>query len=297
MKEYYNRLNQVIYNCDNLELLKDLRSGLVDLIYCDILYNTGKKFEDYNDNLGSPREAIEWYRPRIIEMKRVLKPNGSIFLHCNWRLDSYIRILMDEIFGENCFRNSIYRKHSNERGFYRNFDSVIDIIHYYVRDKDNFTFNESKSNIKKLYPLFDDGYVEGKSKSVLLGDSLIDFKALNMNPLVDENTMIDLYNNNQIEIVNGLPYRISYNEQYSNLWTSQDMLDNFKNDDYGTPKPEPILDRIINICSNEGDTVADFFLGSGTTAVAAKKLKRKGIYCDISRKACDTTIKKLEELN
>ena len=64
-------LNKV-YCMDNLELLKQLPNESIDLIYCDILYNTGKKFKDYNDNLGTPQEAIEWYRPRLIEMNRVL---------------------------------------------------------------------------------------------------------------------------------------------------------------------------------------------------------------------------------
>ena len=66
------KLNKV-YCMDNLELLKQLDSESIDLIYCDILYNTGKKFRDYDDNLGTPQEAMEWYRPRLIEMKRVLK--------------------------------------------------------------------------------------------------------------------------------------------------------------------------------------------------------------------------------
>ena len=79
MEKYYEKDNQVIYNCDNLELLKSLDNECIDLIYCDILYNTGKVFDDYNDNLGTPKDAVEWYRPRLIEMKRVLKNNGSIF--------------------------------------------------------------------------------------------------------------------------------------------------------------------------------------------------------------------------
>ena len=71
-------LNKV-YCMDNLELLKQLEDESIDLIYCDILYNTGKSFSDYNDNLGTPHEAIEWYKPRLIEMKRVLKKSGSIY--------------------------------------------------------------------------------------------------------------------------------------------------------------------------------------------------------------------------
>ena len=72
-----------IYKSDNLELLRSLPSESVNLIYCDILYNSGKVFNDYNDNLGTPQEAIAWYRPRLKEMHRVLASNGSIFIHCN----------------------------------------------------------------------------------------------------------------------------------------------------------------------------------------------------------------------
>lgn len=68
MNEKYNKDGIVIYNEDNLKVLRSLGEGTVNLIYCDILYNTGKKFDDYNDNLGTPKQAIEWYRPRIEEM-------------------------------------------------------------------------------------------------------------------------------------------------------------------------------------------------------------------------------------
>lgn len=211
MKEYYKKDGITIYNSDNLEVLRNMHSEAVNLIYCDILYNTGKTFDDYNDNLGTPAEAIEWYRPRIQEMRRVLASNGSIFIHCNWQLDSYMRILMDEIFGTDCFRNRIYRKHSEERGFYSNFDSQVDIILYYVKSPDNFVFKEQRDSTPRIVPLFENGFVE-------------------------------------------------------------------------------------SMCSNEGDTVADFFMGGGTTAVVTKKLKRNGIFCDISPKACKVASLKLESL-
>ena len=159
MTEYYNKHDIVIYKCDNLELLRSMSDKSVNLIYCDILYNTGKVFDDYNDNLGTPKEAVEWYRPRFEEMKRVLKANGSIFIHCNWRLDSYIRILLDEIFGPECFRNRIYRKHSEERGFYSNFDSQMDIILYYVKDPTRFVFHETRGDKPQIVPLFENGYL------------------------------------------------------------------------------------------------------------------------------------------
>ena len=75
-----------IYCMDNLELLKQLPDESISLIYCDILYNTGKKFKDYDDNLGTPQQAVEWYRPRLIEMKKVLKNDGNILLQMDYRL-------------------------------------------------------------------------------------------------------------------------------------------------------------------------------------------------------------------
>ena len=155
MNKFYEKDGITIYNDDNLEVLRNLPNESVNLIYCDVLYNSGKKFDDYDDNLGSPMEAVEWYRPRFEEMKRVLAANGSIFIHCNWRLDSYLRVLMDEIFGINNFRNRIYRKHSNLRGFYKNFDSQMDVILYYVKDTKDFVFNRlGYGLIKKSFPIF-----------------------------------------------------------------------------------------------------------------------------------------------
>ncbi len=300
MKKYYEQDDQVIYNCDNLDLLKSLKSNSINLIYCDILYNTGKVFDDYNDNIGDTEYAINWYRERIIEMKRVLKDNGSIFLHCNWRLDSYMRILMDEIFSPTCFRNRIYRRHSKERGFYRNFDSQVDIILYYVKDPANFIFNENISETEKVTPLFENGYIKERSKTLDFNGIKIDFKKLNKHYLISKKELMKLYKNNEIIFIDNLPYRKSYIMPTGNLWDSDEMLDNYSRnkvfDSYDTPKPEAVIEKIIKTCSNEGDTVADFFLGGGTTAVVAKKLKRKGIYCDISKKACDVTIKKLKEI-
>lgn len=300
MKEYYKKDGITIYNSDNLELLRNMHSETVNLIYCDILYNTGKTFDDYNDNLGTPAEAIEWYRPRIQEMKRVLSSNGSIFIHCNWRLDSYMRILMDEIFGANCFRNRIYRKHSEERGFYNNFDSQVDIILYYVKDPDNFVFKEQRDSTPRIVPLFENGFLESKSKTRYLHGIAIDLAMQNKHWLVSEKQFNSMVKNNEVSLINGLPYRFTTVKPVGNLWSSSDMLDTYDRthlaEAYDTPKPEAVLERIITMCSNEGDTVADFFMGGGTTAVVAKRLKRKGIFCDISLKACEIATSKLESL-
>ncbi len=290
-----------IFNCDNIELLHTLPSDSINLIYCDILYNTGKKFDDYNDNLGSPQEAVEWYRPRMEEMRRVLASNGSIFIHCNWRLDSYIRILMDEIFGGDCFRNRIYRKHSGKRGFYNNFDSQVDIILYYVKDKRNFVFHEQTTNSKQIAPLFENGIREAVAEDIREANGIeFDPASRRKHWIVSKKQFKEMKEKNQIVSVNSLPYRVSNVSPVGNLWDETEMLDKFNRTSidtaYDTPKPDAVLERIITMCSNEGDVVADFFMGGGTTAVLTKKLNRFGIFCDINPKACEVTVSKLKRV-
>lgn len=297
MLKVYEKEGIEIYQGDNLEVLRNLPEKSINLIYCDVLYNSGKTFDDYCDDLGTPQEAVEWYRPRFEEMKRVLKPNGSIFIHCNWRLDSYLRVLLDEIFGVQNFRNRIYRKHSEIRGFYRNFDSQMDVILYYVKNNRDFIFNEIYVEEGSLYPLFENGYIEGRSDVRYVDGKLIDLAAINKHWLISSSELDSMLKVGIVKLVKGLPYRCATSKPIGNLWDEYNMLDEYSRVDiaeaYDTPKPEGVLERIISICSNAGDVVADFFLGGGTTAVVAKKLGRKGVFCDISPKACNVTIEKL----
>lgn len=298
MSLYYENDRVRIYRQDNLELLRELPEGSVNLIYCDILYNTGKVFDDYSDDLGTADEATEWYRQRIEEMRRVLAEDGSIFIHCNWRMDSYMRILMDEIFGTNCFRNRIYRKHSNERGFYANFDSQMDIILYYVKDPRNFVFHELRGDVNRIVPLYENGDLPGRDDVRTIDGVTIDLKAINKHWLVSAAQFKDMQAAGEVQLIDGLPYRFSNVIPVGNLWSGPEMLDTYTRtgvaEAYDTPKPEAVLDRIIRIASDPGDLVADFFLGGGTTAVVAQKLGRRFLGCDISEKACEITVKKLE---
>lgn len=92
---------------DNMQLLKSQPNESVDLIYSDILYGTGKNFGDYKD-LKPKQDVIEsHYLPRLIEMHRVLKPTGSIFLQMDWRINHWIRCLLDRVFGYDNFVNEI----------------------------------------------------------------------------------------------------------------------------------------------------------------------------------------------
>ena len=300
MSKYYSKDGINIHLCDNLVLLRQMKDESINLIYCDILYNTGKKFDDYNDNLGTPQEAVEWYRPRFIEMRRILTANGSIFIHCNWRLNSYIRILMDEVFGGENFRNTIYRKHSEERGFYKNFDSQMDTILYYCKNKDDFVFHEIRSQKQSIVPLFENGYIRERSEIREINGILIGIGAKNMHWLVPKKQFDEMVKHGEVELINGLPYRFSTVKPIGNLWDEPEMLDTYnrtgKANAYDTPKPEAVLERIILMCSNENDVIADFFMGGGTTAVVTKRLGRRGVFCDISEKACRVTVSKLEKV-
>ena len=141
-------LNKV-YCMDNLELLKQLDNNSIDLIYCDILYNTGRNFKDYNDNLGTPQQAMEWYKPRLIEMKRVLKDNGSIYIQCDYRLVHYLKVEMDNIFGINNFINEIIWKYGLGGSGKKSFSKKHDNILFYSKSNDyifNIQYEEATSN-------------------------------------------------------------------------------------------------------------------------------------------------------
>ena len=94
-----------IYHLDNLDLLGRIDTESINLIYCDILYGTGKKFKDYQDLEPDHNVILSHYVPRLHEMKRVLKSNGTIYLQMDLRIVHWIRMIMDNVFGYKNFRN------------------------------------------------------------------------------------------------------------------------------------------------------------------------------------------------
>lgn len=248
---YINKL----FCMDNLELLKDLPNESIDLIYCDILYNTGKKFKDYDDRLGTPQQTIEWYKPRLLEMKRVLKETGSIYLQCDYRLVHYLKVEMDTIFGVDNFRNEIIWCYNGGGITKKQWNKKHDNILFYSKS-DNFTFNTQYQpyNDNSAKRLLNKHRGEDKSNRLDVGTPMVDW------------------------------------------WTDIKCIVNPANTeyvDYNTQKPKALLERIIKASSNEGNIVADFFVGSGTTCEVAKELNRKYIVCDINPKAIEISQKRL----
>ena len=227
MKDFKGKL----FNMDNLELLRGLPDESIDLIFCDILYNTGKTFEDYEDRLGSATDAMAWYRPRLKEMWRVLKPTGAVYLHCNYRLVHYLRVELDSVFGNENFRNEIIWN----QGGWKN-----------ISDRKRQSAHESM--------LF---YAKPAHK---------------VNPVASNFTDVwTIHALNQIDQCNE---KVGYEGQ----------------------KPLEYVKRVIAISSNPGDIVADFFLGSGTTVIAAESMNREWIGCDINNASINLTYKRLSQL-
>ena len=137
--QVYIMCNIDIHHCDNLSLMKDLTDNSIDLIYCDILYGTGRNFSDYQD-LKPIRSVIEeHYTIRLKEMYRVLKPTGTIYLQMDTRINHWIRCLMDDIFGYNNFKNEIVWNYGGQSRS-SDISNKHDIILRYTKTN-NFTYN------------------------------------------------------------------------------------------------------------------------------------------------------------
>lgn len=135
------KITNEIHHCNNLTLLNKLDTGCINLIYCDILYGTGKKFKDYQDLQPNRHVIDDHYIPRLYEMKRVLTSNGTIYLQMDLRIVHWIRVLMDNVFGYENFRNQIVVKFNIGGRGKREFAKKHDYIIVYTKS-DDFIFND-----------------------------------------------------------------------------------------------------------------------------------------------------------
>jgi len=118
---------------DNLEFMREIPDGHIDLIYCDILYGTGKKFKDYVDLIPQKDVIYDHYLPRLQEMYRVLKVTGSIYLQMDIRIVHWVRCMMDDMFGYENFRNQIVVKYNIGGRGKKEFAKKHDIIIVYTK--------------------------------------------------------------------------------------------------------------------------------------------------------------------
>lgn len=288
LKESYGEpkdgwMNKIFWG-DNLQvmshMLREFR-GKIDLIYIDPPFDSkadykkkieikgiGKAESDSNSfeekqygDIWTNDEYLQFMYERLILLKELLADTGTIYLHCDWHKSSYLRCIMDEVFGANNFRNEIIWCYTAASNVKTDFPKKHDVILRYSKT-DNYIFN--KDDIRVPYA---EGSLDRANRNVI-GKSGMNFDAivLNENGKVPEDWWSDIQRAARYpgEVVG-----------------------------YPTQKSEKLLERIIKASSNEGDIVFDCFMGSGTTQVVAAKLNRKYIGADINLGSVQITSRRL----
>ena len=252
---------------------------------------------------------------RLSLMKDLLAEDGSIYVHCDWRVNSYIRLAMDEIFGKDNFLNHITWRRQVVRGMKTHAKFMpysADYIIYYAKDKTKTVWNKvdidnfiSIEEAKKKYKYDSKGFFRTSDRGSYSDKSIIS---------LNKEGRIYVTNNDFLKISKGKVFtklgkgKIAvkyYRETIGKKVKESTVADNIWDDiqgmgvvsgeylNYPTQKPEALLQRIIKASSNEGDLVADFFCGSGTTLAVAEKLGRKWIGSDLGKFAIHTSRKRM----
>lgn len=310
---------QQIYCGDNLDVLRRMPAGCVDLIYIDPPFNSNRVYETFwgekkekrgfEDRHESTRAYIEYMRPRCVELARVLKKTGSFYYHCGWQASHYAKVMLDVIFGENQFRNEIVWKrssaHSDTKQGMSQYGRVCESIFFYTKGN-RWTWNPQyqpySDEYRKRFSGIDPDGRRWKSENLTAakagGDT--DFEWHGCRPpkgrywAYSRVNLDRLHAEGRIHFTrSGFPRLKQYlNElpgvSLQNLWTDIPPVNSQANDRVGYPtqKPIPLLERIIKASSNPGDVVLDAFCGCGTALVAAQQLERRWVGIDISPTAC-----------
>jgi len=268
----------VIYCGDNLEVMpKYIDDGSVDLIYIDPPFNTSRQYEvfwgeaqerrAFEDRFGDAMTYLEWMRPRIRELHRVLKPTGTLYYHCDWHASHYVKVELDRVFGFGNLLNEIiwwYQNKPQDRRkklFPRDYDSVL----VYAKTYGTHRFEPQYVPTKRVRKQNKVVKVAGKRVSARDADG-------------------------------GIIYELRSTKLMGSVWDIAYLNPVAKERlGYPTQKPLALLETIVKASSNEGDIVLDAFCGCGTTLEAAAKLKRRWIGIDFSPTACRVMSQRLEE--
>lgn len=263
------------------------KNGGIKLIYIDPPFDVGADFSievkigddtfekdasvleelAYRDTWGKGDDSfLSMIYERLQLTKEVLSNDGCICLHCDWRVSSSIRQIMDEVFGRDNFVNEIvwYYTNSGLKARSKKFHQVHDTLFVYTKSKE-FTFNHIKKPRK-----------DGQSKQAM---RKFNSKTGKADMVRDENGKI--------------VYQVSEEVLENSVWEVPLLSNSPEKIGYPTQKPEALVEKVIKAFTNENDIVADFFCGSGTTASVAEKLGRKWIATDLGKFAIHTTRKRI----
>ena len=312
-------INRLIYG-DNLLAMQALLSGdeatglpslrgKVDLIYIDPPFDSKA---DYRTKINLPGADIEqkptvleqfaysdtWGEgtvsylkmmyPRLMLMRELLSERGSIYVHIDWHVGAYVKVLLDDIFGKENFRNEIIWTFGGKglvnvkNNYVRNYNPIL----YYVKTANNPTLNLKDGIISSSIIQRFGRYMNDDMKGI------IRFKELRQSGdklELDKATQSFIKKNNREPNDDDIARDYSSGSFLKDVWNDipiirqNDAYSEFTG--YATQKPEALLERIIKASSNEGDLVCDFFGGSGTTAAVAERLGRRWITTDIGKPA------------
>ena len=277
-------------------LIKDKVKGKVKLIYIDPPFATEGDFtakdgeKAYSDKIKGA-EFIEFLRERLILAREILADDGAIYVHLDWKKAHYIKVILDEVFGENYFQNEIVWCYGEAINSKKRWNRKHDVIYFYSKSE-NFTFNYEKvleeysENTIKKYKYVD----ENGNRYRLMG------RGLAGSPIRSKRDVSIEWEKTHPELVyrhymkDGVLPVDYWNVPIINQSSAERI-------GYPTQKPEELLEKIILASSNEGDIVMDFFAGSGTSLVVAEKLGRRWIGCDIGKLSIYTIQKRLLTLS
>lgn len=248
-----------------------------------------------------------------------MSPTGSIYVHCDWRMSGALRLVLDEIFGQQGFVNEIVWKRSDAKGDAtqgsRHYSRVHDSILFYT-NSDVFCWNPLYLPLSQDYTDNFYKYQDPDGRRWKMENMLGPGGAAKGNPVYEVMgvTRAWRYSRERMQtliesgrVIQTKPGNVPMEKKYlddskgvqvGTWWDDISMIRGWSSEKsgYNTQKPESLLERIIKASSNEGDLVADFFLGSGTTAAVAHKLGRRWIGCDLGRFAIHTSRKRLLDL-
>ncbi|MDR1562076.1 MAG: hypothetical protein LBS54_03165, partial [Dysgonamonadaceae bacterium] len=303
MPEDKNFTNKLILG-DNLIELQNLPAESVDLIYLDPPFFSNRSYEviwgddgerrSFEDRFaGGIDHYISWLKIRVRLMHRILKPTGSIFLHCDWHANAEIKVdVLNNIFGRNNFRNEIVWCYKSRPQSKKYFGRKHDTIFFYTKS-DSYTFNwervvrELSDNTVGKYRLKDENgrlyrlQGRGIKGSPIRSAKDVDIKWEISNPEL----VVRDYLDEKIGVA------------LEDWWGDIDVINQNSKDRIGYPtqKPEALLQRIIECTTNEDDVVLDPFVGGGTTVDVANKLNRQWIGIDQSVMAIKVTEMRLKK--
>lgn len=257
-----------------------------------------KAFEEkmYGD-VWDKEKYLNWMYENLMAIKSVMSETASIYVHLDWHIVHYVKILMDEIFGEDNFINDITWKRQTSSGFKgknamgKNHDNVL----VYGSSCD-FLYNT-------IFLPYTDEYIEQRFSHVEVIDGQVKrFKDAFLGTATSRATIERLMSENKIYYTEngGMRLKIYLDEAQGipldDVWTDLNAVNSQAEErtDYATQKPEALVERIIKASSNEGMLVADFFGGSGVTAAVASKLGRRFVHCDIGLNSIQTTRDRLK---